>query len=91
MKNWTRVLLLISVLVMASVAGVNALPPGYSEYSTYGACYMTCYGEQTSCSVYYGTYEECCFGHHLCPDGNSPALSWSPDEGWPLFCPPYAD
>jgi hypothetical protein len=86
MKNWSRIVLLASALVMASFATVDAYPypPGY------GTCYIICDGGQYAQS--YGTSLECCSGNYLCPDNSYPmGITWSPDEGWPFFCPPYAD
>lgn len=88
MKNYLRGVLLIVSLALTGAATVESS----SWSSEYGTCYVTC-GNPYNQSVDYGmTSEQCCAQvSHLCPDSNYPiAVTWSPDEGWPIFCPPYA-
>ena len=85
MKSRFRLALLVGVLIMAGYASGHAYPwpPGY------GTCYINCGGVQYVQD--YRTSQECCSQNPNCPDNNPPYITWSPDEGWPLFCPPYAD
>ena len=85
MKGWFRIALLVGVLVMAGFASVHAYP----WPSGYGMCYINCNGVQYVQS--YTNSQECCSQNPTCPDNNPPYIIWEPYEGWPLFCPPYAD
>ena len=82
MKNWSRILLLGSALVLAGLARVDAWPPET------GTCYVTCEGGYYPVSS--ASQQECCTQAHVCPDKSAPyTTTWEPDEGWPYLCPPY--
>jgi hypothetical protein len=84
MKNWRRLFLLVIAITMASLAHVSAWP--YEN----GSCYIICDGGQYPVPA--DSSWDCCTQTHLCPDNSYPlGTVWEPDEGWPLFCPPYAD
>jgi hypothetical protein len=85
MKTWYRIVLLVSVLVMANFANVYAWPPEN------GTCYVICDGGRYPVSA--SSSWECCTHSYPCPDNSSPTglTSWEPDEGWPILCPPYGD
>ena len=88
MKTVNRVLLLTGILVIA----VSDLSASYWAYDT---CYVTCYdsnGQQVQYVQHGTTSDECCAQvSYICPDKNYPvSVTWSPSEGWPIFCPPQA-
>lgn len=59
--------------------------PGWQD--EYGDCIIYCDGQPYPLS--FMTYQQCCGGGHLCPDGNFPSggnTYWSPYAGWPLLC-----
>lgn len=83
MKNWPRILLLVVAIILASLAHVNAYP------YEYGTCYILCEGGQYTVAA--DSSWDCCTKTHFCPDNNYPmGTVWSPQEGWPILCPPYA-
>lgn len=86
MKSWARVGLILGLLGAASFASLQAWPTD-PENSEYGTCQVFCQGQQVS--AWTSTAQECCTSPQLCPDGSRPAFTWSPDQGWPYFCPPY--
>jgi len=84
MKNWPRILLLVIAITMVALAHANAWP-----YES-GSCYIICDGGQYSVPA--DSSWDCCTRTYFCPDNNYPmGRVWVPAEGWPLFCPPYAD
>ncbi len=92
MKNFSRIALFVSILVLASVANTHAWP--WDINSEYGTCNITCHdGEEFVLQAQYeSTVQACCNQNYICPS-NAPAawITWDPYEGWPHFCGPYAD
>lgn len=79
MRNWSRIVLLVGVLVMVSFVNAQAWPPQY------GDCYVGCDGSHYWQS--YTTSDECCSQNFICPDNNPPyTISWHPYDGWPMLC-----
>lgn len=92
MKNLPRIVLFVSIFVMASVANAEVWPWDY------GTCHISCPdGEQYTQYVQYDrTSQECCTqtqSYNICPDNPYPTypawVTWEPYEGWPYLCPPY--
>lgn len=50
-----------------------------------GTCVIYCDGQPYPLQM---TYDECCGGAHLCPNGNfsDPGTYWSPNYGSPVLC-----
>lgn len=74
-----------AVVVDPAADAQPAQYPGWQD--EYGDCIIYCDGQPYPLD--FMTYDQCCGGGHLCPDGNFPSggnTYWSPYVGWPLLC-----
>jgi hypothetical protein len=72
------------------LAPPTAQPVGFVPWDPgggdqYGTCVIYCDGQPYPLMM---TYDECCGGPHLCPNGNysEPGTYWSPNYGSPMLC-----
>lgn len=86
MKSWSRVVLLLGILIMSSFVLVYA-----ESWYTTNTCYISCNGAEYPVPA--NSYWECCTGTYFCPDNSSPAtIVWSGGPGeYPTLCGPWAD